>query len=400
MTFTLTPELIKQLQPRAKPFYAYDELITGLAVRVAVNGGKTWSVRYRFGPFERRVRLGKCPTLSLADARAAAKAKLKLVSKDIDPAVVKVERREADSVADFAKIYIEKHAKPHKKSWKTDQRYLTHEVLPAWTHRPMKEITHRDVRELLNRIAKRGAPIVANRVLSLLHKLFNVAIEEDVVTANPVAATRRPGKEQQRDRVLTHEEIRTFWTATEALPLEMQSAFRLRLLTAQRGGEVFNMRWADLDLDQAWWTIPASASKNGLPHRVPLSTPVINMLKTLRVQVDAHLKTQKDPKPPVFVLAGARGKRQQAEAVATFKIADFHGHDLRRTAASLMTGSGTPRLVVSKILNHKESGVTAVYDRHSYDNEKRIALDAWARTLASLIENTPGASVVPFQRQA
>ena len=66
-------------------------------------------------------------------------------------------------------------------------------------------------------------------------------------------------------------------------------------------------------------------------------------------------------------------------------IKDFTAHDLRRTAASLMTGMGIPRLTVSKILNHVEPGVTAVYDRHSYDKEKREALETWSRRLQVII---------------
>ena len=64
---------------------------------------------------------------------------------------------------------------------------------------------------------------------------------------------------------------------------------------------------------------------------------------------------------------------------------EFRGHDLRRTAASMMTGMGTPRLTVSKILNHVEPGVTAVYDHHSYDQEKREALEAWSKRLMILV---------------
>lgn len=395
MAMNLTARTVEHLKPGTTARYVNDALIAGLAVRVPSHGPKTWSLRYRIGRQQRRLTLGGYPVLSLADARQRAKEALKLVSAGADPAELKQERRDADTVGDFAKTYITEHAKPRKKSWRVDQMRLNIDVLPEWKHRPMKEITRRDVRELLDTIAARPAPIVANRVRSLLHKMFNVAIELDVVETNPVTATRRPGVEQQRDRVLTHDEIRTFWTACEALPLEMRAAFRLRLLTAQRGGEVFGMRWQDMDLDGGWWTIPNP--KNNLSHRVPLSTPAIEMLTALRAHADERLKAQKRPKPSVFVFRNARGKRQQAEAVATFTIADFRGHDLRRTAASLMASSGVSRLVISKILNHVERGVAAVYDRHSYDVEKRIALDAWARTLTAIIEQK-SADVLSFAR--
>ena len=78
---------------------------------------------------------------------------------------------------------------------------------------------------------------------------------------------------------------------------------------------------------------------------------------------------------------------------------DFRGHDLRRTAASRMASAGVPRLVVGKVLNHVEQGVTAVYDRHSYDREKRAALDAWARDLVTILTPTQDVTrVVPFTR--
>ena len=139
------------------------------------------------------------------------------------------------------------------------------------------------------------------------------------------------------------------------------------------------MRWADLDLDGGWWTIPAEDTKNKLPHRVPLSTPVVKILKELR-SVD---------RSGFYVMTGARGRRQRSEASLRLGLTDFVGHDLRRTAASYMASVGVPRLVIGKLLNHVEPGVTRVYDRHSYDAEKRQALDTWAKRLTAILRNRP-----------
>jgi integrase len=389
MATKLTPRAIASLKPDAQARYVNDAVIPGLALRIPAidsDGDKSWSLRYRLNGRQRRLTHGSLKVLSLADARKRAKDELKRVSSGSDPAQMKQERREADTVEDFKTVYIEKYAKPNKRGWKIDEMRLRKDVLPLWKHRLMRDITRRDVRELIDKKAEQ-APIVANRVRALLHKFFAVAIDHDVVDVNPVTGTPKPvKKESRRDRVLSHDELRTFWTATNALPAEMRAAFRLRLITAQRGGEVFGMRWQDVDLDNGWWTIPMIASKNKLSHRVPLSTMALDILQELRTKTDERLNAQKKPKPAVYVFRYARGKRQQAEAVSTFGIDDFRGHDLRRTAASLMTSAGTSRLVVSKILNHAESGITAVYDRHSYDPEKRVALDAWARTLTGIIE--------------
>ena len=98
--------------------------------------------------------------------------------------------------------------------------------------------------------------------------------------------------------------------------------------------------------------------------------------------------------------AGARGKRQQAEAAATFTVENFRGHDLRRTAASIMASGGIPRLTITKILNHVERTITAVYDRHSYDAEKRAALDWWDVKLQAILDNKDRANVLPFAKGA
>ena len=70
--------------------------------------------------------------------------------------------------------------------------------------------------------------------------------------------------------------------------------------------------------------------------------------------------------------------------------------DLRRTAASHMASMGIPRLVISKVLNHVERGITAVYDRHGYDREKRAALEAWAARLGRIITGRGGDAAAPF----
>ena len=223
---------------------------------------------------------------------------------------------------------------------------------------------------------------MANRTLALVRKMFNFAIERDWLEVNPCQMVKRPAPERQRDRVLSEDEIRAVWKALDDERPMIAALFRLRLLTAQRGGELHGAQWAEFDLRGAWWTIPAARSKNGLAHRVPLSPPAVRILKTLRGKA-----ADQD-----WVFPSAWEKRthidhsQKAiERVVAQSGVSFRGHDLRRTAASLMVGAGVPRLVVSKILNHVETGVTAVYDRHSYDLEKRAALDFWGRRLEAMV---------------
>ena len=223
---------------------------------------------------------------------------------------------------------------------------------------------------------------MANRIRALIHKMFNFGIAHEVVEFNSCAQLERPGKEVARDRVLTDSEIRCFWSVLDGEPRDIAAAFRLRLITAQRGGEVHGMRWEDVALHDRWWTIPSSSAKNGLAHRVPLSDMAMEVLVSLRAgRSDGNA-------PSGYVLAAAaRNPDRRTRTLSRLGLADFRGRDLRRTAASRMASAGCSRLVIAKVLNHAEPGVTAVYDRHTYDAEKRTALQAWAGTLRALLDD-------------
>ena len=352
----------------------------GFGLRVSAGGRKAWVAMYRHGNVKRRLTLGTYPALSLADAREKASAVHHTVQYEgADPAAAKKAERAAETFAEVAADYIERHAKRQKRSWRKDALILEKDALPRFGKRKAKDINRRDIITMLDEIVARGAPIQANRTLEIIRKLFNWAVARDILDANPCYRVSKPSNENRSDRVLTEEEIRAVWQALASEVPLTAATFKLRLLTAQRGAEVLAMRWDLLSGD--WWTIPAEIAKNGLAHRVPLSAPVLALLDEIR-----PLGKGSD-----WVFPGADGEGHRATIhKAHNRIrrrcgVSFVPHDLRRTAASHMTSFGISRLVVSKILNHAEPGITAVYDRHSYDREKRAALDAWGARLEAII---------------
>jgi len=173
------------------------------------------------------------------------------------------------------------------------------------------------------------------------------------------------------------------WSALDGEDAHTASLFKLHLLTMQRGGEVKAMRWEDTDLEDGWWTIPAERSKNKLAHRVPLSAQALAVLHELQ-------RTRAEGSSWVFPSTSASGFRETVQKpMRRLRAASgvaFVPHDLRRTAATFLTSElGVSRLVVSKLLNHVETGVTKVYDRASYDPEKRAALKAWGARLEAIV---------------
>ncbi len=274
MTLKFTARTIETLRPEpGRRVDYFDATLPGLALRVTATGHKSWSVHYRTAARRlRRLTIGDYPTITLANARKAAHQALRSAAAGEDPAAEKLATRRGETVADLTREYMDRHAKKHKRSWKEDQRMIDADVLPAWRTRKVKEITRRDVRDLIEKIADRGAPIAANRILALVRKMLNFAVQRDWIDANPAALIAKPGAERSRDRVLTDYELRLVWKACETEKPAMCALQRLRLVTMQRGGELAKLQWADIDLDSGWIAFPASVTKNKRPHRVPLSS--------------------------------------------------------------------------------------------------------------------------------
>jgi integrase len=364
----------------------FDTKVTGLGLRVSFTGKLAWFVMYRAkgDPRLRRLTLGAYPALTLADARERGQETMLAAARGQDPATVKQEAKSAPTFAELADEYIERHAKVKKRSWKEDARIIGRDLLPRWGWRKAHEIGRSDVIALLDAIADRGAPIAANRSKALVSKIYNWGIGRGLLTHNPCNQVPAAADENQRDRVLNQEEIRAFWRACESENQLFEAMFKLRLVTAQRGGEVKTMKWSDVDMVSGWWTIPAENAKNGMSHRVPLSPMAIAILQGIKPEnTNGWVFNARRCGAALTYIQNAAERIQAASGV------DFVPHDLRRTAASLMTGMGVSRLVVSKILNHVESGVTRVYDRHGYDAEKRQALDTWSERLAAIVAMAP-----------
>lgn len=389
----------------------------GFGIRVAAGGRKTWIVMYRHKGRLRRASIGTYPSVSLADARDEALQTMARVSKGHDPAS---ERRAAkaparDTVASLAESYLTKHARQFKRSADEDERILNVYVLPSWKHRSVKELTRRDVRAIVEDVADRGAPIMANRVLAIVRKMLNFAVDHDWLDANPAARVAKPSPEVSRDRVLTDDELRRLWRLLSRFPTTTErpapgrkaakgdaqdpifpfsqtiaALLKVRILTAQRGGEVGRMRWQDVDLEAGWWTIPGIHTKNGEAHRVFLVKEAVALIKAQQREEQGEC---------VFAGAGEsvldRAKKVPAAIGRLLKF-EFRGHDLRRTAATRMARARVPREHISRVLNHVEGGprATRVYDRHSYDREKQVALQTWARELSRVVDRSESAKVV------
>jgi integrase len=217
--------------------------------------------------------------------------------------------------------------------------------------------------------------------LSAVRKLFAWSLERDILTANPAAGVRPIAREVSRDRMLSDGELRAFWRATGELRAPWGPFYRMLCLTGQRLSEVARMRWCDVDVDRAVWTLPRELTKTDCRHEVPLSPPALEILAAMP-RLGPFVFTTGDK--PISGFTGAKAALDEAMPAGT---APWTNHDLRRTFATVSARLGIAPHVVEKTLNHASGsirGVAAIYNRHGYDAEKRRCLDAWGRHLIGL----------------
>jgi integrase len=304
------------------------------------SGLKQWTLRYRTQGKQRRLVLGEFgdfPKLTLSKAREAAEKHRPQIREGVDPVAVRAAAKAvpADTVGALAKEYLDKQVHVRHRRPDEEERILNVYVLPDWEDRSVRGLTRRDVRALVEPIADRGAPVMANRVLAVVRRMLNFSVRRDWIDANPASLIEKPGRENSRDRVLTADELRELWALFDRTPAKhekqapgrkrapsdvngkpfcpitpaLAAVQKVRLLTAQRGGEVVAMRWQDLDLRMpaAWWTIPGELAKNGRPHRVPLTAEVVKIIKAQRPE------GKEDPEPDSNVFVSLPRRREGAD---------------------------------------------------------------------------------------
>ncbi len=387
----LTDARIRSLTRKQVRYEAWDTE-PGFGLRIAPSGRKSFVYLYRFEGKPRRMTLGVYPRMSLASAREAVANAVKRLDESIDPGAEKIAARksltDAESFAELAHEWVERYAKPKRKTWKVAQQQLEVDAIPVWGKRKAKSITRRDVIQLIDSIMDRGAPVTANRTLSLLKQVFKFGVQRDILDTSPAAAVDKPAKEERRDRVLSEDEIQSFWFGLDKAVMSenVRIALKLCLVTAQRRAEVTGLAHGEIDGD--WWTLPKARSKNGKPHRTHLSPLAKSLIKGASGAdyLFPSPGTDGPIQPQSLIIALARNRDKVVDGKRLFDMPRFTVHDLRRTAATRMAEIGVPRFDISKVLNHTDQDVTAIYDHYAYDAEKKKALLKWGRRLQDILD--------------
>jgi integrase len=382
----LTDLLLRKLKSGEERIEVWDAKLPGFGVRVSPAGTKSFVLLYRFRGLPQRLTLGRYPVLALGEARELAKEALNQVARGIDPRQAKEELPATYLFGGVVDEFVRMHCSQRNResTRKETARILQHDFVSQWKRRDVREIGRKDVLDVLDSIVERGAPSGANHALAAIRKCFNWCVERGLIESSPCSTIKKPAKAEARERVLSDDELRSIWQAAEAIGYPLGVMVQLLLLTAQRRNEVVGMRWQDVDLSSAIWTIPGELAKSGRPHLVPLSARTHSCLASLPRLHESFVFPARGNGTTTFSgFSKLKAKIDQLSGVQAWTL-----HDLRRSAATHMGRLGVAPHVVERILNHMSGsfrGVAGVYNRFQYLPEMREGLERWACHLYGLM---------------
>jgi len=376
----LTDSTVAALKvPRAKSeIIAFDDSLPGFGVRVRRGGSRRFVYQYKLNGTNRRVTFKE---MNVKRARAAAQILAAKVTLGSDPALEKEAAH--DAAGDTFKRCLDRYlARPQgrrrERTLQEIRRHLERNLAPL--HRlHIKAIDRRRVADELVRLTLESGAVQSNRTRSSLSAFLNWCVGEGYIDVN-VAAQTNKHEEIARSRVLSDAELRKVW---HALPKQgdYRDLIRLLILTGQRLREIANLSWSEIDLDKATITLPPDRTKNHREHIVALSAPALEMLKG-RARGDREL---------VFG-TGAHGfggfskRKRELDGRAKLKV-PWVVHDIRRSVATGLAKLVQPH-IVECVLGHVggfRAGIASTYNLHSYESEKRHALDLWGKHISELM---------------
>lgn len=410
MKKNLTTRFVENITVTESRKEYFDTKATGLALRVTRGGTKTWMYQYRIHGRQRKHKIGRYPTWSLAEARKEAGRLQVDIDQGKDPRAAKDAMKELPMVSEVMDAFIKEHVSGLKTA-KDAERILNKDVRPYIGSLFIKDVTKSHLLSMFKRAKDRGAPIMANRIFEVVRKMFNWAVARDLIPYSPCMGLERPTKNEiQRERALDDFEIKKFWTNLDQTDMaeRYKLGLKLMLMTGQRKGEIIQAHKSEFNLTDKVWTIPNTRTKNKKTHHVPLTQTALDLVRSIAA-IDENSEWLFEanhggkgckPKPLGHPIRAIGINRYFQEARSILDIEEFRIHDLRRTAATLMGREGIAEFDIGKVLNHSTKHVTAIYNRHDYMPQKRHALEVLEGVVLEMIRAEQTAPNVLSFRQA
>lgn len=363
-----------------KQHFIMDANLPGFGLRITATT-KTFILNRRLNGRPVRIMIGRYGPWTVEEARARAKKLMQDMDTGKDPRLEKKRLHHEPTYEDMVEAFAERHASKIKSG--KDYIDWLRCYSSDWKPKRVSEISYDLVATRHRSLSHK--PYAANRWLAIIRLMFNKAHRweefSEYIHDNPAVGVER-FKEKSRTRFVTPEELPILLAALNSLSSPTaRAAILLTLWTAARPTEIYGMRWADIDLEQATWNKPET--KSGENHLVPLSPTAIKVIESL-------------PRINQYVLPNQAGtgpikspRKSWRLALEQSGLKNLRHRDLRRTMASWLAAQGESLVIIGKLLDHKTPQATAIYARLNLGSV-RVALNkVTAQMEAMAVANQP-----------
>jgi integrase len=387
----------------------------GFGVRVTAGGARSFILNYRLRAREHRFTIGAWPDWSALKAVREARGLRQRVDRGENPLDDRATPPELKTVSkvldDFVARYVRNKEKPLRSADHIESAF-NRLVKPRIGKLGVYEVRRSHVAEMMDRIEDEAGPVMADRTRAYLRKALSWHAERDDqfnLTAIFVRVEPRANaKDRARTRVLSDDEIRLIWPLLGEAGTFGAMA-KVLLLTAQRRDEVAHMSRKEIDKDGIW-TIPAERYKTKRPNHVPLSKAALSIINAQPELEGCDFVFPSRAGTPYSGFGKSKAgvdravlaamKKQAKDGVKVEPLPNWTLHDLRRTAKTLMARAGVRPDISERVLGHVIAGVEGTYDRHSYADEKRDALEKLAAIIERILQPAPLKLVMLSDRRA
>jgi integrase len=382
-----------------------DALAPGMALRVRPSGHKSFVFHARFPSnpkvFTRRT-IGEVGELTLEEAREEARRWMSLIKRSIDPQTEiarqrasaeavrqELAKKRANNFKAVAEAFVREHVATHARA-RESAALIEKVFVSAWAETPIADLTLADIKLVIRSYAKRN-PGASYKAYSHIRRLLNWAVEEGEygITRSPLRDTSPKAvigiDRIERQEVLKDRDLVKVWGAAVSMGAPFGALIQFLILTGQRLREAANMTWAEVDMGQKLWTIPASRMKSRQVQEVPLAPKALALLNELRSQ-PGFVFTTTGGKRPISGFSKYKTRLDLLSGVSGWRI-----HDLRRTMRTNISSLPVEEKVWELVIAHGKKGLSRVYDQHEYREEKARCLRLWEEKFAGITTPEPTA---------
>jgi integrase len=374
----------------------------GFGVRVTAAGARAFVLNYRLRGREHRFTIGAWPDWSPLKAVREARNLRQRVDRGENPIEDRIPSPATVTVASVLDDFVARHVRDKNQPLRSADEYesaFKRLVKPRVGKLGIYEVRRSHIIKMLDEIEDVNGPVMADRTLAYVRKAFNWYAARDDQFNVPVVRgmARIKPRERARTRVLSDDEIRAIWPEL-AKAGTFGALIKTLLLTAQRRDEVAEMSRKEIASDGIW-TIPPERYKAKRLNFVPLSKAALAVIETQPKHDDCDYVFPSRAKTPYSGYSKSKAKLDKAVFAAMKKqakkgakvaqIPNWTLHDLRRTAKTLMARAGVRSDISERVLGHAIAGVEGTYDRHSYADEKRDALEDLAEMVERILNPPP-----------